>query len=304
MDYINKIVNQDHFRPSYNEIVKVTEMGNIIKIMFQSSSNNSIKIKKINKDSYMDLETGEIKDFKHMENRTDDLNNLRVSMGNLRDLINTNVVNPEYCKWVTLTYKENMKDQDRLHNDFKMFNIYFKRKGYKYEYIAVAEPQGRGAWHLHVLFIFDHVIEYISNDLISDCWRQGFTKTKRVDNVDNVGAYLTAYLGDIPFEEYENLRNEGVNFRGETHNIKECEVDGVKKKIVKGARLYLYPPGFNLYRSSRGVKRPIVKYMKEVNAQKKISSAKLTFEHTITLWDDDIEFEKKINKRFYNKSIK
>jgi len=44
--------------------------------------------------------------------------------------------------------------------------------------------------------------------------------------------------------------------------------------------------------------------MKEVNAQKKISSAKLTFEQTITLWDDDIEFEKKINKRFYNKSIK
>lgn len=279
-------------------------MGNITEIMYQSSSNNAIKIKKLDKDTYMDLETGEIKAFKHMENRTDDLNNIRVSMGNLRDLINTNVIDPKHCKWVTLTYAENMKEQNKLHDDFKVFNKAFRRKGYEYEYIAVAEPQGRGAWHLHVLFIFDHVVEYIPNDLIAGCWRQGWTVTKKVDNVDNVGAYLTAYLGDIPLEEFDKLKDEGVNFTGENHNIKECEVDGVKKKMVKGARLHMYPPGFNLYRSSRGIKRPIVEYMKEEKAQKKISSDKLTFELTIALWDDDIKFDKIINKRFYNKSIK
>lgn len=303
MKTIKKVKNKDHLRPTDKERVKVKETGNITEVMYQTNSNVNIKIKKIDKDHYLDLETGEIKDFNHMENRTDDLNNLRVSMANLRDLINTNVINPRFCKWVTLTYAENMQDQKKLYNDFKMFNTYFKRKGYEYEYIAVAEPQGRGAWHLHVLFIFDHVIEYIPNDLIAGCWRQGFTSTKRVDDVDNVGAYLTAYLGDIPLEEYEDLNKEGMQFSG-VHEIKECELDGVPKKMVKGARLHLYPPGFNLYRCSRGVKRPIVEYMKEEKAQKKISSAKLTFEYTFTIIDEERDFEKTINKRYYNKTIK
>jgi len=296
----------DNFRPLNVERVKVKEMGNVIEIMYQSNSNSYIKIKKIDKNHYMDLETGEIKEFKHMENRTDDINNLRVSMSNLRDLINTNVTDPRYCKWITFTYAENMQDPKKLHNDFKIFNTLFRRKGFKYEYIAVAEPQGRGAWHLHVLFIFDHVIEYIPNDFIYGLWKKGWTVTKKVDDVDNVGAYLTAYLGDIPVDEFDKLKDDGVDFSGGDNifNIKECEIDGVKKRIVKGARLHLYPVGFNLYRCSRGVKRPIINYMNEKKAQKKVNSAKLTFEYTMCLWDEDIAFEKIINKRFYNKSIK
>ena len=199
-----------------------------------------------------------------------------------------------------------MQDPKKLHNDFKIFNTLFRRKGFKYEYIAVAEPQGRGAWHLHVLFIFDHEIEYIPNDFIYGLWKKGWTVTKKVDDVDNVGAYLTAYLGDIPVDEFDELNSDGVDFFGgdNTFNIKECDIDGVKKRIVKGARLHLYPVGFNLYRCSRGVKRPIINYMNEKNAQKKVNSAKLTFEYTMCLWDEAIEFEKIINKRFYNKSIK
>jgi hypothetical protein len=277
-------------------------MGNVYEILYQSKTNKVIKIQKLDKDRYLDLETGEIKEFNHMVSRKDDLNNLKVSMRNLRDLINTNVVNPRMCKWVTLTYAENMTDQKKLHNDFKMFNTYFRRKGFKYEYIAVAEPQGRGAWHLHVLFIFDHVVEYIPNELIASCWRQGFTKTKRVDDVDNVGAYLTAYLGDMPEDEFHELL-ESENFLDDIYNIKECEIDGEPKRIIKGARLSLYPPGFNLYRCSRGIKRPIINEMMELRARKKVSSAKLTFETTVTIIDDETDFIKTINKRFFNKSI-
>ena len=42
----------------------------------------------------------------------------------------------------------------------------------------------------------------------------------------------------------------------------ECGVKQ-KKAIVKGARLHLYHSGFNLYRCSRGVKRPEVEEMTE-----------------------------------------
>lgn len=278
-------------------------MGNVYEILYQSKINKSIKIVKLDKDRYYNLETGEIKEFNHISDRTGDINNLRVSMRNLRDLINTNVENPRCCKWITLTYAENMKNTKKLHEDFKVFNKAFRRKGYKYEYIAVAEPQGRGAWHLHVLMIFDHVVEYIPNDLIAGFWRQGFTKTKRVDDVDNIGAYLTAYLGDMPEDEFHELRGT-EDFAGGIYNIKECEIDGKLKKIVKGARLSLYPPGFNLYRCSRGIKRPIINEMMEMQARKKVSSAKLTFEYTVTIWDDETAFKKTINKRYYNRSMK
>ena len=43
-------------------------------------------------------------------------------MGRLRDLLNTNIADPSHCRWVTLTYKENMTDPKRLYTDFDKFN--------------------------------------------------------------------------------------------------------------------------------------------------------------------------------------
>ena len=53
----------------------------------------------------------------------------------------------------------------------------------------------------------------------------------------------------------------------------------VKKAVIKGARLHLYPSGFNLYRCSRGVKRPEVLHMTEGEAQQIIGAAPLTYEN-------------------------
>ncbi len=56
-----------------------------------------------------------------------------------------------------------------------------------------------------------------------------------------------------------------------------------KKAIIKGIRLRLYPPGFNLYRASRGVKRPEIWQTTEVEAQEIIDGAPLTYEKTIAV---------------------
>ncbi|CAG2142986.1 rolling circle replication-associated protein [Cupriavidus plantarum] len=50
---------------------------------------------------------------------------------------------------LTLTYRENMQDIERLKADFKAFMRAMKRAG-MYHYVAVPEPQKRGAWHIHV----------------------------------------------------------------------------------------------------------------------------------------------------------
>lgn len=311
---------EENYKVKNYQMVRVKEMGNVVELMFQENRNNSNVIKKISANEYIDTRTGEVKEFIHIENRSQAVNEVRKSLSRLRDYINTNVTNVEYCKWVTLTYKENMTDTKKLYKDFEKFNKRLRyalsKEGYKYEYIVAMEPQGRGAWHAHMLMIFDCKAPYIKNNsddpkefTMESVWGHGFTSTKKLDrNIDNLGAYLTAYLGDM--ELTEAVENVGLfNIMDKNSNINypvvEVEVNEgdkkVSKAILKGLRMVLYPPKFNLYRCSRGVKKPIVSYEREIDAQKKISAGTLTFERTIKLTDADSDYSNVINYRYYNR---
>ena len=304
---------EENYKVKNYQMVRVKEMGNVVELMFQENRNNSNVIKKISANEYIDTRTGEVKEFVHIENRSQAVNEVRKSLSRLRDYINTNVTNVEYCKWVTLTYKENMTDTKKLYKDFEKFNKRLRyalsKEGYKYEYIVAMEPQGRGAWHAHMLMIFDCKAPYIDNDFMAKTWSHGFTSTKKLDkNIDNLGAYLTAYLGDM--ELTEAVENVGLfNIMDKNSNINypvvEVEVNEgdkkVSKAILKGLRMVLYPPKFNLYRCSRGIKKPIVSYEREIDAQKKISAGTLTFERTIKLTDADSDYSNVINYRYYNR---
>ena len=290
---------EEHSRPKDHEEIRVKEMGNVIELMHSERKNYEIFIKKISDDEYIDLRTGEVKQCNKIDNRAGNLNSVRQSLGRLRDLLNTNITDVSKCRWVTLTYAENMTDPKRLYEDFKKFNMRMRYKGFKYEYIVCMEPQGRGAWHAHLVMIFDDKAPYIDNKFMADTWGHGFTTTKKLEDVDNVGAYLTAYLGDMDMLEFQNLSEEEQNGM-KIFGIKEVEVDGVSKSILKGARLHMYPPKFNLYRASRGIKKPVVSYETEKEAQKKVSAATLTFEKTIELSDSDSQFSNTINYRHYN----
>ncbi|TDY52721.1 hypothetical protein BX592_1043 [Paraburkholderia rhizosphaerae] len=50
---------------------------------------------------------------------------------------------------ITLTYRENMQDKTRLKRDFDSLRRRLGALG-GFQYVAVAERQQRGAWHLHV----------------------------------------------------------------------------------------------------------------------------------------------------------
>ena len=304
---------EENVRPTDWQMVRVKEMGNIIEVMYQEKRNNSNVIKKLNANEYIDTRTGEVKEFMHIENRAQAINDVRKSLSRLRDYINTNVTDISKCKWVTLTYKENMTDTKKLYDDFKRFNMklryYLSKQNYKYEYIVAMEPQGRGAWHAHILMIFDCKAPYIdNNDVMASIWGHGFTSTKDLDgSIDNLGAYLTAYLGDMELKE--GIDTIGLNNIFDKHGkckyqVSEVEIneDGrnISKAFIKGLRMALYPPKFNIYRCSRGIKKPIITYDSEINAQKKISAGTLTFERTIKLTDSDSDYINHINYRYYN----
>ena len=289
-----------------NIAVKVTEMGNVIEVQYMTRRNCKQTIQMLQGgEQFVICATGEIKDVEHHNTRKDNKKGLYKTFANARAVINANVTDVEKVRWCTLTYAENMTDTKRLYEDFRDFNkrfqYYCKTHGYsKPEYIVMMEPQGRGAWHAHLLYIWqDQKAPYIANQEFREMWGHGFVRIKKLDNVDNVGAYLTAYLGDMEIDEMDVSKAVG----------KQCKVvevedeDGkkVKKAIVKGARLDLYPANFNMLRCSRGVKRPVAEMMSQEEASKKVSAATKTFESAIKLTDHENDFETVIIREQYNK---
>ena len=303
-----KVKKIDNIKIPENANVRVKLTGTIMELMYsQKTLNTQIFIKKLNGHEYVDLRTGEVFEYDIIENRSENLDSVRRSLGRLRDYINTNVLSVINCKWVTLTYAENMTDTTKLYDDFKKF---VKKARYKYgyfEYIIACEPQGRGAWHIHMLMIFPNKAPYIPNKIMSEIWSHGFTTTKKLDeNISNIGAYLTAYLGDFDYSDLDKLSSQELQ-KMQGKQIKDVEVleaDGTKipKKIIKGGRLHMYPANFNLYRCSRGIKQPAVFKEIEIEVQKiiKVSRAGLTFEKTISISNTDTEFKNTLNYRYYN----
>lgn len=345
----------------FNSIVKHSREGNVHSIMAYSHKSTGNGIRKISSDHYIDLSSPLINpdgaflleadaynsfmasrpglssddfvfqdgygylinNYRPTENRSQSPNEIRKTFKRLRSIINTNVLDPRKCKFITLTYKQNMTDSERLRHDLSLFIKRFKYfisclknnkgndLGLTFEYISVLEPQSRGAWHAHIIFIFNKQVRYINNDDVARIWSHGFTTTRRVDNCDNIGAYLTAYLADIEVSDSDTDKSiDFIKTQQSNIVIKECSVPDydssgspkgkTKKKFIKGGRLYLYPKGFHLYRCSKGIKRPEVVYhtYKEV-LQELGSQASLTFHKSIHISDGD-NFENTLTYMYYN----
>lgn len=219
----------------HNKIVKSYVYGDTVE-MTTANGRQEQTIKVIDGKRYVNLETGEIHDM-DTSNRTrlDNLKSTKQTMKRLRRLIAHNFTGGDNQLWVTLTYREHVTEPNAVYKDFKAF-IRRIRAGFgkNIDYIAVIEPQASGRWHLHVLLKKDSELTIPNNDL-AEMWGKGFTKTKRLKRADKVGNYLIAYLSNL-------------QIGGE---------DSQNKAIVKGARLYMYPKGIRIFRTSRGIEKPL-----------------------------------------------
>lgn len=137
----------EHLRPAPVQYVTVKEMGNITEVRFMTNDMGAV-IRKIDRNTYRNLITGQVLEYKHGTSRVDSVKNIAQSLKRLREIINTNVTDTKKCLWATLTYAENMTDHKRLYEDYRRFNMRFQRYLQKNnlpscEYIACAEPQER-----------------------------------------------------------------------------------------------------------------------------------------------------------------
>lgn len=286
---------------------KVVSMGNITELVICEKKSRGSPCKRISKDSFLDTRTGEVRDYQHIEDRSQSEQSMRHTLERIRGLVNTNVTEPENVRWITLTYAENMTDAGRLYSDFrafwKKFKRWCKRNSFDIpEYITVQEPQGRGAWHVHAFFIWKQKAPFVPNDELAALWGQGFTSTKAVSNCDNIGAYFSAYLGDMAVEDANKLP---LDERG-SGTLQEKTLtapDGTitKKRYIKGGRLHLYPPGMNIVRRSRGIREPDVEYMPLHRAKERVSGQTETFSRSFEIVDDNSgEIVNRITKKYYN----
>jgi len=307
--------------------VRVTKMKHIVEILSLSKEPDALlKIKKLNKFQYMNLDTGEVFDYQLSENRGQNIAGLKKTFKTIRNLINNNFTGAANELFITLSYAENMKDVKQLYKDFDVFMKRFRRKFSDIDYLSIVEPQGRGAWHCHVLARFNSLetIFIKNNEVIAPMWGHGFTKTKSLKDVDNIGAYLNAYLSDVEVNdensevifgamvssqrnviELEDGSIHDLN-KGNYVDLKIIEKDVIgedgektKKKFVKGARLHMYPSGMNLYRCSRGIKKPETEKMRYFEAKKIVGSEPANYSRTIEL-DKDGQFLNSITYEQYN----
>ncbi|NLZ34713.1 MAG: hypothetical protein GX889_07370 [Clostridiales bacterium] len=150
---------------------------------------------------------------------------------NLRRLINANVgqYGKEFtAKFLTLTFRDNVTDIETANYEFKKFiqrlNYYcFGVKKNNLKYTCVVEFHKSGVIHYHVII---YNMPYVKANDIANVWGNGFIKINKIDDVGNVGAYVSEYLGQAE--------------KGQGHDIEDDRLQGKKS-----------------YFSSRGLFKPI-----------------------------------------------
>lgn len=287
---------------SDNSMVYVRKMNHIYEVLhLQTNKNGLDKIKKISKSEYVILESGEVMEYQVNDNRGESVESLKETMKKLRYLINNNFTGGEGEIHLTLTYAENMTDTTRLYKDYKRFWMRFIRKyGNEFEYLSVIEPQERGAWHCHVLIkTRDGTRLYIPSDDIEKLWGNGFVKIKRLEEVDNIGAYLSAYLCNAEADDEDIERICKLPSGSETNIFIKDTQEG-KKGFIKGKRLKMYPLGINIFRHSKGIIYPEKQEMNFEELKKIVGSATPNYTRVVKILDDDNKFLNKITYLNYN----
>lgn len=266
------------WKPKPNDIVEVQYEGDFVTEKFME---NSVKghIRRIDAKTYEVVETGEVREYKENDEGTKALARraaLNRTFEELRALIRVNFVSPggsgfRKQLFITLTYAENMKDEEQLYKDFKNFIRRLERaypRFAPFTYIAVMEPQGRGAWHVHLMIKTTANNFFLPFLRVQEIWGHGTVSVNELKS-DDLGCYYTAYftglIGEARGGDTEKTETgEDVLAYEQSIQTMEQMTGGkisLKKTYIKGRRLDLYPKNFHFFRCSRDVRRPTGDFM-------------------------------------------
>lgn len=207
----------------------VTSLGN------NSEKSPLSKIKRISKDSYINLITGEVSEYKRTDSKGDNFIAVKNSISKIRKLLLNNFTAFEGFL-ITLTYDKPVMDFNIASKDFiKFFNrLKYHYSNYKFEYLRIIEPHNNGTWHIHVIVksgIENQQIRFNQDD-ITKVWSGGSIKISQITDVDG----LARYFGTCHNERY----NAGA----------------MSKTMQKQSRWHYYPANVKIFTKSKGIKYP------------------------------------------------
>lgn len=265
--------NIKNYKPPDNTVTDVSISKHIVEMrVMQRRCCNLRTFKRLNKEEYVDLRTGEVKQYRHQQNKKNPIRNLNHAFDRLRQLINANFTGEINELHVTLTYAEKMKDFDTVSNDFKKFWIKLRYHYPDLEFIRIIEPQYTGTWHIHVLLKSQQYM-YLTIDKqeLESLWNHGFVWVGKITDNDNIGAYFTALHKNINTFEDDSKERSG------------------RRCIVKNARLQFYPPNKRFYSYSKGISKPKIFRTTYGNAMKLVKMENLTYSSAKEICVTDLE---------------
>lgn len=261
-----------------DEYYKVKECGKIMEVQKSSNVGGRKKkgcIKKISNEQYVVLSTGEVKEFKRKDDKDEDnARSIRRALGKCRDIINTNLVDDDKAISLTLTYAEIENDVKQVGKDFTAFIRRLRNKVGDCEYIYVVELQKRGSWHIHAILIFDNKAPFISCEEIELIWGKGIVDVQNAKNAMALSLYLTS-------------------------DVRKDKSGDTK---IKGVTVNNYEKGMKVYRCSRGLKKPTIKYKQGKEIKGELADKELIHEANYEYTAPN-GFHAVVSKNTYQKKI-
>lgn len=236
-----------------NQISTVFITGDIVEVITPNRTCTEIsKIRKINRNGYVNIETGEYfeRQIRNVEQAKEQ--HIRRSYNNLRRILNMNFSGSHQELFITLTYNSPMLDYYEANLDFKNFWRKFKYRYENCEYVRIIEPQKNGSWHFHVLVkqIGGEQL-YVSQKELYKMWEHGAVHVKHIPFKKNFANYFFA----DPTSKNDKARD-------------------------KGYRIRFYPPNFQFYSCSKGIIIPKPIKMTHAEIMKLVGNGERTYGKT------------------------
>ena len=184
---------------SNSKIIFLPDSAEVVTAKNSGGSTALSGIKRISKDEYVKVETGEVFKYNTNANKTDNTVSIKKSLKNLRKLILNNFVEFESI-FITLTYKDEMFDFTQAVQDYTKFFESLKKhyKHYNLKYLRIIEPTDKGNWHIHVLLKSAEKVDkfYISQEKVQSIWKHGSVKVEQIHNIGGLANYFCTYSND------------------------------------------------------------------------------------------------------------
>lgn len=203
-----KILDDDTVRVTTNKEGDTFIVKNSLK-----QNHNISKFRRLNKDEFINIETGEIRRFNIGNFKSE--KSIRRSMNKLRELIELNFTNTNFL-FITLTTAnlDGFNDIKIVKNHFKKFIRKLTAKYKDIAYVAKFEQHKNGNWHIHLIVKYlDNKPIFIDNDkIIKKIWGNNtYTELANKKDIEKVIAYMTktTQLNNVPkdFELFTKSKN-------------------------------------------------------------------------------------------------